>query len=640
MVVVVVCVGRPSGFFSLDVKGKDGMLLLLLIIIIIVRCSDAQQIGRGGWTVDGGRVCGVSKNHGRRALVRARRATKSVAEHVALRRDTVEFCIINTRTYRNNSLAVRRLHFFNPFRLSFCRAILIFLDPYRRKSEHPTVFGILARHGHMELTPPPQEEEEEHASQQRFHSSGWPPRAAAAAAIVPQHHPPTTTATAASTRRMDADAVDSPHGSVSVFSLFYLEQYRVDLVWSFASDSCFVAGGFAYIALTVWDYAVRDNNINSAYDNPDDVESSSMTLDNHTNRYSYYYYYSLLDIMAPAVYLCNSLVDIYWTMCVQRQLKQQRKKEEQQQESLAPTITTSPFAPAANTTGDDEYCRTMQTLPFRGGSFSSSSVSSSSHSATTAALRRHYHPRPPFCCCVNSNWKKLRQWAAHRRTALAAATFGLAAGLAVVAALVRNCHASQSTANNEDDDDTATDSQRRSRTHSILDACSDHVYILSALISLTGYSPTKNKSTTTTTSTPPNAKDLLLPPPPTLSPPPPLERSSTSTARWYNNNELLEDWGDILFFIGCLMDASLTDFRLKNMLCLPIVSSFLWLLDGCLYMRSDFVRVAHLRNQQWTSDKNNAILTTRTIAEETTTTRYERHDDEIRNGMPVPPPLV
>jgi hypothetical protein len=157
-------------------------------------------------------------------------------------------------------------------------------------------------------------------------------------------------------------------------------------------------------------------------------------------------------------------------------------------------------------------------------------------------------------------WRKIFKHAAHRRTVWAAVTFGVAASLAVVGALLRN---NLLWVHHWSDVISSVDG--------ILDACSDHMYIVSSLISLTGSRAASTQSTTSS---------LLVSPTP-----------------WYSDNERLENWGDILFLLGSLMDASLSDFHLKGVLILPILSSFLWLLDGCLYMRSDFVRARQLR--QW-----------------------------------------
>ena len=54
--------------------------------------------------------------------------------------------------------------------------------------------------------------------------------------------------------------------------------------------------------------------------------------------------------------------------------------------------------------------------------------------------------------------------------------------------------------------------------------------------------------------------------------------------------DFLEDMGDILFFVGSLVDTILCDFHFDDDVSIwPVISAFLWTLDASLYLRSDKV---------------------------------------------------
>lgn len=152
---------------------------------------------------------------------------------------------------------------------------------------------------------------------------------------------------------------------------------------------------------------------------------------------------------------------------------------------------------------------------------------------------------PEVLSTTSSFWKsELRKHAAHRRDLLAALTFGIAALLALVATFLE-------------------------RGRDELENASDHVYVLSAVIAITGK----------------RARPWLQ-----------SELSADSNTFFWNSPEKLEDSGDLLFFVGCVIDAVLGDFHLTA----PIVSIFsssLWLIDACLYLRSDIIRSGQLRVQ-------------------------------------------
>jgi hypothetical protein len=84
------------------------------------------------------------------------------------------------------------------------------------------------------------------------------------------------------------------------YTSLYMENYKVDLLWSMTSDSFFILGGIVYIVLSAWDYYNYKNDI-SKNDNS-----------NH--------WYSAVDLMAPTVYFLNSVIDVHWAAAVRRRL--------------------------------------------------------------------------------------------------------------------------------------------------------------------------------------------------------------------------------------------------------------------------------------------------------------------------------
>ena len=100
-----------------------------------------------------------------------------------------------------------------------------------------------------------------------------------------------------------------------------------------------------------------------------------------------------------------------------------------------------------------------------------------------------------------------------------------------------------------------------------------HIYVLSAIIAVTGK----------------RFRLFLLPTTP-----------DSNYVFW--DPEMLEDLGDLLFLVACVMDAVLLDFNFKA----PIVSvlaACFWLVDSCLYFRADIVRA----NQANEADSNYLI---------------------------------
>jgi len=260
----------------------------------------------------------------------------------------------------------------------------------------------------------------------------------------------------------------------------YMENYEQDLFWSFLSDTFFIVGGILYLILSVWDYA--------AWPFPPEQEEEKR-------------YYFALDWAAPTVYLLNSVVDMKWAMRTRKRrlIKEAIFMEWGEWRTMMDEIAIVPMLAEDTAT------------------------TTSSGSAAVSCGHR------------------FRKHAAHRRTILAALTFGIAALFAVVSVLARN-HERASTA---------------------LGDVSDHVYVVSAVIALSG------KRTR-----------------------PWLARSKTYS--FVNNPYMLEDLGDLFFLIGSIMDSGLDDFNLDAPVWY-VVSSVLWLLDALFYLRSDFVMAARIK---------------------------------------------
>jgi hypothetical protein len=284
------------------------------------------------------------------------------------------------------------------------------------------------------------------------------------------------------------------------YVVLYMEHYKVDLLWSFVSDSFFILGGVSYILLTGWDCVLKWRQ--------DETTQKLNQL------------YIALDVFAPTVYLVNSIVDIYWAEYIRLQLRDKR--------------------------GLTKIWEDFR-LQLRGISFSSTSVASDDDVDDA--------PSQQNTC---EWWYRIRKHAAHRRTLAAAFTFGIAASLGVMAAVLRNWFVPSIA-------DAAGLDPWVYRIDGILDQWTDHVYIVSAIISMTGK----------------RHRPWFAP-------------SDPSFTSWWSDSERLVDLGDLLFLIGSLMDASLSDFHLDHLVLFPVLSSLLWMIDGCLYMRSDFLKAAKL----------------------------------------------
>jgi hypothetical protein len=139
---------------------------------------------------------------------------------------------------------------------------------------------------------------------------------------------------------------------------------------------------------------------------------------------------------------------------------------------------------------------------------------------------------------------KIRKFAAHRRGLFAAYSFGLAAFFGFVDIMI-------ATYGNYDSTMIAGSDR------GWWDFFSVHFYFLSAVFSVCGQR-----------SRPPTCSWL----------------------DWINDQDELEDLGDLLFLLGSLFDCILCDLHYDDQFgsLFNMISSLLWLADACLYLRSDF----------------------------------------------------
>jgi hypothetical protein len=297
----------------------------------------------------------------------------------------------------------------------------------------------------------------------------------------------------------------------------YLRYYQEDMFWSLLSDVCFLAGSILYLLLSYCQMQPTSKLLTVAW-------------------------YHGLEIMAPTLYLINSVVDIYWALLVQQRQKIRTEMTGLWREN---TGLRPPLIPSFSGHHDDGGSPTNR-LP-------------------TTSANDDDDPVPPP---VVPWWKRLYKYAAHRRTLSAAGTFGLAALLSVIAVLWQyEAEPNENETSMEETDNTTN------QTANILYTASDHVYVISAVIAMTGrrIRPWFYSGTTG------NRCGIFVEP------------------------EALEDMGDFLFLIGSLFDATLDNLAMKTNPSLGAVSSVLWFVDALLYLQSDFVMSRRLRNSEFSS---------------------------------------
>lgn len=271
--------------------------------------------------------------------------------------------------------------------------------------------------------------------------------------------------------------------------LSYTAAYQQDLQWSFASDLFFVMGGLSYVALDL-----------------------AACFEGYVA-----FYYTYLNVLGPAVYLINSIIDTLWALQVVRRHRLKHQMAKTWEELPHSTVATT-TVPTLQSSQDD------------------------------------------FCSTTTGLFRRLRRHAAHRRTVWAACSFGLAAFLALVAA----AHPDRAST-------------------PLCDFLSAHIYILSALIAITGERtrPWLGVNSTSAYSVGPSSG-------------------------LFENPEILEDMGDLLFLIGSIVDAFLIDLAWEEPWLL-LFSDMLWLFDAFLYVKSDFILWANSRHPKTMPEGNTLV---------------------------------
>jgi hypothetical protein len=395
----------------------------------------------------------------------------------------------------------------------------------------------------------------------------------------------------------------------------YIEHYREDVFWSYLSDSFFVLGGLAYVMLSVYDYAMQQEE-------EDDNNNNNNTL-----------FFKILEWLAPMVYLFNSVVDVLWASKVQERFKLKRAMSgnwsdwrimndddddnyddhnydvENENGHVVVELSTIPTSRSPTRTTTTTITTPSTTSMILGSSSPSVSLSdplagspreplapssdealvtTSPTSLTILPKLPQQQPQPSSSSssssCRSIPWyTKWRKHAAHRRTYLAAVTFGLAAFFAVLSVdwyyfpvvLHPSSSSSTSTTTTTTTGDESTTARMIIPMDEIANFLSVHLYILNATIAISG------KRT----------------------------RPWFSNAATLHNPETLEDLGDLLFLVGSCVDGILLDGKLDDGH--PewsIFSSLLWMLDACLYLQSDRIMAAQLAEQRVPTGVSAGIL--------------------------------
>jgi hypothetical protein len=289
----------------------------------------------------------------------------------------------------------------------------------------------------------------------------------------------------------------------------YMLLYEQDLIWSFVSDGIFLLGGVLYVILSLFDFW---------------TPTSVLALQA----------FDVLQILAPLVYVLNSFVDIRWTGAARRRIKDKRLL-------------------INNLEGWRSYrCCDEENV----SSIASSSVDSNS---TSAAANKN-----TLESSIWSSLNRLRKHAAHRRSTLAAFTFGIAATLGFLAVVT----------------DLDDDGRYPPQLARILDKWQNYFYILSASICISG------KRTS-----------------------PWMGYMACDNIPWLSNPDTLEDLGDLLFLIGSIIDTVLTEVpSLDADPIAPLLSSLLWMADSCLYLRGDFIIASNQASPVGGGDNDSILL--------------------------------
>jgi hypothetical protein len=293
------------------------------------------------------------------------------------------------------------------------------------------------------------------------------------------------------------------------------------------SNSVLITGGLAYVALSLWDWmllvVVPETHAPAA------APAASNS------------WYNALSLSAPLIYLLNSVIDITWAAKNAPLLLHPHKFiaqtwQHQERASTPPATSTTAAGTILDYASDKD-------IPWWW------------HRISKYDAQRHHHHH-------------------HHQTVLAAAlTFGIAASLAVLAAVLRFFHVNQQ--QQQDVSVSTTDHHGLLPLLLQLDMASDHVYILSAIIATTGKRTRPWLTCSCCCCSSSSSQGY--------------NNNNNITMTMHNNRELFQDLGDLLFLIGTLVDGSMWYFPYGKKPIWSLVSSLLWVLDACLYLRSNLL---------------------------------------------------
>ena len=315
--------------------------------------------------------------------------------------------------------------------------------------------------------------------------------------------------------------------------------HDADVHWSIRSNAFFVTGGLIYLIATSWDWNI--------YSTPYEAKGVIDDLHNVLNT-PQYIFYQLLWIMGPFVYLLNSFIDVKWAL-----LQRERDAQEKEHRESSSLRRSHLEAILMNTNSSVEHPLHQQ----------NSSQRKRHHLRINAVLKR---PKTLL--------RRMRKHIGHRRQLGAATTFGIAAGLSVIAALLGLLVTDGS------DSIVSQDSKDMlSIWVGWLESGSIHMYLVSAMLAL-WRSPWKSSGTGTSTDS--STATILAANSAVIV-------NNDNNTPWYSRTESLETLGDIFFGIAAMVDVGLCDSTLDDgIYWWPVVSAVLWLVDALFYLRGDF----------------------------------------------------
>ncbi|KAL3773128.1 hypothetical protein ACHAW5_008001 [Stephanodiscus triporus] len=421
-----------------------------------------------------------------------------------------------------------------------------------------------------------------------------------------------------------------------------------DVSWSIRSNACFVAGGLIHLWGASWDYVMY-------HDAPPD---STSPLD---RSYGYYVAYQAIWILGPSVYLLNSVIDVRRVLRVRRRrdLRDGRCDYEDDREydcggthggddgggggggsesrrRRRPDIASARSSGVARTSRRRKFGHRENNKNGGGDMGNLPRAIVAALAGTTATAGRRSRRFLYRACSAVSNFLRRRSAGrgeqrtavfGHRRALGAAATFGIAAWLSVVAAICRVCEGSSTTmsmmmmmSSSPDKDylgeDAAPPMMSSSSTTgeeeeeggkwwlpAVLECASVHIYLVSAILALWRW-PSSSSSSWVRCRGVGRGRSCVIAAAVRSAPVVANDNDAYNdndndayndnekngiTIPWYSDVGSLETLGDALFGISSVVDVCLQDANVDAIYWWQVASSLLWTVDALLYLRGDFV---------------------------------------------------